>query len=251
MSGYTSYLTNTAAPAGPASTYAPAPVATAAPAAIAAPAASWGAPSPMAAGANPYLTPDQLWMALGYYTQPTEVDIDADLLNNYNPFASFLTDQQGLLVLAQLISTVVDHRLQSFFENYMICLMEAEDGSGMFLKPRVEQLSEEGVRLKALSHTTVQADLTQLSDHLRVSFVDPGREIIHTHKMAASLLAQSSGLSGLLEAAAGGDAQGTGHLSNLMNWGLHVGTGGLVPRIQPVMAGPGMAGVPPPMIPPV
>jgi hypothetical protein len=75
--------------------------------------------------------------------------------------------------------------------------------------------------------------------------------------MAASLLAQSSGLTGLLEAAAGGDPnQGPGALSNIMNWGLHVGTGGLVPRIQPVVAGPGYgvvagAASAPPMMPPV
>ena len=243
MSGYTSYLTTNAAPAAPAATYAP----TAAPAAAAAPA--WGTQTaPMQAGANPYLTPDQLWMALGYYTQPTEVDIDSDLLNSYSPMASFLTEQQGLLILAQLVSTVVDHRLQSFFENYMIMLMEAEDGSGMFLKPRVEQISEEGARLKGLSQTTVQAELTQLSDHLKSSFVDPGREVISTHKMAASLLAQSSGLDAILTAA-GGNAEGPGALSNLVNLGLHVGTGGIIPRIQPVPA-TGPVSVPP-MTPPV
>ena len=56
-----------------------------------------------------------------------------------------------MLILAQLISTVIDHRLKDFFESYMIMLMEAEDGSGMFLKPKIEQVSEEGIRLKNLS----------------------------------------------------------------------------------------------------
>tara|TARA_B100001564_G_C20668017_1_gene684757 strand:- start:4128 stop:4901 length:774 start_codon:yes stop_codon:yes gene_type:complete len=206
----------------------------------------WGAP---AGGANPYLTPDQLYQQLGYYTVPTEVDIDADLLNSYSPVASFLTEQQGLVVLAHLISTVVDHRLKEFFENYMILLMQAEDGSGMFLKPSIEQATEEGARLKSLSDTTVQAEIGALSEHLKTSFVDPGKAVINTHKQAASLAAQSLGIAGLLETAAGGDpnAQGPGALSNIMNWGLHVGTGGLVPRIQPsMMPPPGQ----PPMTPP-
>ena len=227
----------------------------------------WGAPAPMPmqqagmmpmmpqmGGANPYLTPDMLYQQLGYYTQPTEVDIDADLLNNFNPMAAFLSEQQGLLILAQLVSTVVDHRLKSFFESYHINLMEAEDGSGMFLKPKLEQVTEEGTRLKGLTHTTVQAEITGLSDHLRTSFVDPGRAIISTHKQAAALTAQSSGIAGLLESAAGGDpnAQGPGALSNIMNWGLHVGTGGLVPRIpsHQIMPGVGMAPSAPPMMPP-
>ncbi len=243
MTGYASYL-NTTAPAAAAAapTYA-----TAAPVAAPAPQAQWGAP-PQAGGANPYLTPDQLWMALGYYTQPTEVDIDSDLLSSSNPMAVFLTEQQGMLIMAQLISTVVDHRLKEFFESYMIMLMEAEDGSGMFLKPRAEQLTEEGVRLKALSAASVQAELTGLSQHLHTSVVTPGQQIISTHKQAASLAAQQLGIDGLLSEAMGGadDAGGPGALARLANLGLHVGSGGIIPRLQP---GPPMGY--PPIQPPV
>lgn len=247
MSGYAANYLNTGQPQATtgwgsvASAPASAPVA----APMAAPAQmGWGAP---AGGANPYLTPDQLYQQLGYYTNPTEVDIDADLLSNYNPVASFLSEKQGLLILAHLISTVVDHRLKDFFENYKINLMQAEDGSGMFLKPSVEQPTEEGARLKGLNDTAVQAELGALAEHLKTSIVDPGNAIITTHRQAASLAAQSLGIAGLLETAAGGDpnAQGPGALSNLMNWGLHVGTGGLVPRIP---AQPNMQ--PPPMTPP-
>ena len=242
-SGYNNYLTSAS----------PAPAANA-----------WGMPAPTPAapqpmpqmmpqmgGANPYLTPDMLYQQLGYYTQPTEVDIDSDLLNNFNPMASFLSEQQGLLILAQLISTVVDHRLKSFFESYHNNLMEAEDGSGMFLKPRLEQLTEEGTRLKSLTHTTVQAEINGLSDHLRGTFVEPGRAIISTHKQAAALTAQSTGIAGLLESAAGGDPsmQGPNALSRMINLGLQVGTGGIVPRL-PVQPMPMAGTTPPPMTPP-
>ncbi len=245
MSGYANYLGTNQAQASTPGWGAPAP----------APAQAWGAPAPTqawgapAGGANPYLTPDQLYQQLGYYTVPTEVDIDADLLSNSNPVASFLSEQQGLVVLAHLISTVVDHRLKEFFENYMIMLMQAEDGSGMFLKPSIEQTSEEGARIKGLTETTVQAEIGALSDHLKTSFVDPGKAIINTHKQAASLAAQSMGIADLLADATGTDpnAQGPGALSNLLNMGLHIGTGGLVPRL-PAQQVP--MGGQPPMTPP-
>ena len=244
MTGYTNYLQTTAAapaPAAPAFPTAPAPAPAPAPAAPA-----WG--GQQVGGANPYLTPDQLWMALGYYTQPTEVDIDADLLNSSNPMATFLTEQQGMLILAQLISTVVDHRLKEFFESYMIMLMEAEDGSGMFLKPKIEQISEEGIRLKNLSAASVQAELSGLSQHLHTTVVAPGQQIISTHKQAAGLAAQQLGIEGLLGDAMGGDdAGGPGALARLANLGLHVGSGGIIPRLpanQPVQNGY------PPMTPP-
>jgi len=245
-SGYNNYLTSAS------------PVAAASPWGAAAPAQApmqvpmqMSGAMPQMGGANPYLTPDMLYQQLGYYTQPTEVDIDADLLQNYNPMAAFLSEQQGLLIMAQLISTVVDHRLKSFFESYHINLMEAEDGSGMFLKPKLEQLTDEGTRLKGLTHTTVQAEINGLAEHLKTSFVEPGKAVISAHKQAAALTAQSTGIAGLLESAAGGDPSqgGPGALSNIMNWGLHVGTGGLVPRIPVMPPGYAPMGVPP-MTPP-
>jgi len=227
MTGYSSYL-QTAAPTQPpaqAFAHAPAPVPAPAPAPV-----HGGFPQP--GGANPYLTPDQLWMALGYYQQPTEVDIDADLLSNSNPVATFLSEQQGMLILAQLISTVIDHRLKEFFESYMIMLMEAEDGSGMFLKPKIEQVSEEGIRLKNISSASVQAELSGLSQHLHTTVVAPGQQVISTHKQAAGLAASQLGIEGLLGEAMGGDGNdGPGALARLANLGLHVGTGGLVPRL--------------------
>jgi hypothetical protein len=112
--------------------------------------------------------------------------------------------------------------------------MEAEDGSGMFLKPRAEQLSEEGARLKTLSAASVQAELTGLSQHLHTSVVAPGQQVISTHKQAASLAAQQLGIDGLLSEAMGGgdDVGGPGALARLANLGLHIGTGGVIPRLQ-------------------
>ncbi len=218
-----------------------------APAAAPAAAATGTMPMGMPQAGNPYLTPDMLYQQLGYYNPPTEVDIDIDLLNNTNEMATFLAEEGGLSVLASLVSVVVDHRLKNFFESFTIGLNEAEDGSGLFLKPRSEQISEEGVRIKGLTPTTVQAELSAIGNHLKTNLVEPGRSVLNTHRQAATLAASSSFLSAL-ETAAGGDPnQGPGVLSNVMNWGLHVGTGGLVPRIQPnPMTGPSM----PPMQPP-
>ena len=83
---------------------------------------------------------------------------------------------------------------------------------------------------------------------LKRDLVDPGRSVMNTHRQAASLAANSSFLSALETAAGGDSAGGSGVLSNVMNWGLHVGTGGLVPRIQPnPMTGPSMPPMQPPM----
>ncbi len=186
-------------------------------------------------------------MALGYYQQPTEVDIDADLLSNSNPVATFLSEQQGMLILAQLISTVIDHRLKEFFESYMIMLMEAEDGSGMFLKPKIEQVSEEGIRLKNISSASVQAELSGLAQHLHTTVVAPGQQVISTHKQAAGLAASQLGIEGLLGEAMGGDSNdGPGALARLANLGLHVGSGGIIPRLPATPMQPGY----PPMTPP-
>tara|TARA_B100002019_G_C21252051_1_gene591687 strand:+ start:404 stop:1129 length:726 start_codon:yes stop_codon:yes gene_type:complete len=217
-----------------------------APAAPAAAPAAAAAPMQMQTG-NPYLTPDMLYQQLGYYNPPTEVDIDIDLLNNTNEMATFLAEEGGLSVLASLVSVVVDHRLKNFFESFTIGLMEAEDGSGLFLKPRTEQISEEGARIKGLTPTTVQAELSAIGNHLKVSLVDPGRSVLNTHRQAATLAASSSFLSALETAAGGDPSQGPGMLTNLLNWGAHAATGGFVPRIQPnPMTGPSM----PPMQPP-
>nr|BAR34909.1 hypothetical protein [uncultured Mediterranean phage uvMED] len=206
------------------------------------------APMGMPQGGNPYLTPDMLYQQLGYFTPPTEVDIDIDLLHNTNEMATFLSEEGGLSVLASLVSVVVDHRLKNFFESFTIGLNEAEDGSGLFLKPRSEQVSEEGSRIKGLTPTTVQAELSAMGMQLKRDLVDPGRSVMNTHRQAASLAANSSFLSALETAAGGDSAGGSGVLSNVMNWGLHVGTGGLVPRIQPnPMTGPSMPPMQPPM----
>lgn len=199
---------------------------------------------PQMPGTGPGMDPNQmfasasmLYQQLGYLNgSPTEVDIISDLIRADKPLADFLTHKLGLPMVVQLFSTILDYKLVSFFKDFTLGIVQDESGN-MFIQPALEQQTERGKTLSTMTSAEVQAEMTRISETLKAEMLGESQRIIGLHKQAASMKAQSSGLSNMLDEATGSNSGSGGGLAKLVNFGL---------RTAGVPVPPTQGGNPPP-----
>ncbi|MBT93232.1 MAG: hypothetical protein CMA60_00190 [Euryarchaeota archaeon] len=192
------------------------------------------AAAPTQAYQNPesmYQSASMMYQQLGYWNgNPTEVDIISDLLKAQTPMATFLASEQGLPIMAQLFSVLFDFKMTSFFKDFRLAIVQ-DEGGNMFIAPAVEQTTERGKALATTTQAEVQTEMANISDTLRNTLIAGSEQIISTHKQAASIKAQSSGLTSIIDEATGGTNQNGGGLTKLVNFALRAG-GAPIPPVQ-------------------
>lgn len=183
-------------------------------------------------GQNPeamYQSASMMYQQLGYWNgNPTEVDIISDLLKAQAPMAKFLASEQGLPIMAQLFSVLFDFKMTSFFKDFKLAIVQ-DEGGNMFIAPAMEQTSERGKSLATTTQAEVQTEMTKISETLRSTLIANSEQVISMHKQAASIKAQSSGLTSMLDEATG--AQSGGGLAKLINFGARA-MGAPIPPTQ-------------------
>mgnify|MGYP003387443375 CR=1 FL=1 len=178
-----------------------------------------------------YQSASMLYQQLGYMNgSPTEVDIIADLLSAQQPLAKFLASDNGLPIMAQLFSALFDFKMTSFFKEFRLAIIQDEAGA-MFIAPATEQITERGKALATTTQAEVQAEMAKISDTLRNTLIAGSEMTINTHRQAASMKMQSSGLASVLDEATGAQAGGPGGLARLINFTARA-AGAPIPPLQ-------------------
>ena len=186
-------------------------------------------------------TAEEIWFQLGYYAEPTEADLLADLLGAYNSSLPNFLSNGGIGMLAHLMATMIDQRLVNFFQNCQILVMEGE--GGLHLKPNPEQGTDEGKRLIGVTEASVGATITELGTHISQfapMFATPENDVIVKHRQAATIAAQNSiaGIAGDLFGGDSGDPNEPSGIMKLLNLGGRAAGASVGVNIPPLGAVP-------------
>jgi hypothetical protein len=176
-----------------------------------------------------------IYQELGYRDgNPTEIEIFSDIIRSASPVARFLSSEQGLNVLAQFFSTMLDYKLSAFFKDFRLAIIQDESGA-MHIAPAIEQVSEKGKELMTTTMAEVTADMAMISQTLQQTLLQAADKTLAAHREAAKISASQGLVSSMLDDATG--AKGPGVLSTLTNFGLRT-MGVPVGPAQPAMPSP-------------
>jgi hypothetical protein len=160
-----------------------------------------------------------IYQELGYRDgNPTEIEIFSDIIRSASPVARFLATEQGLNVLAQFLSTMLDYKLSSFFKDFKLSIVQEESGA-MHIAPAVEQVSEKGKLLMTTTMAEVTTDMAMISQTLQSTLLQAADRTLASHREAAKLSASQGAMASLFDEATGQN-KGPGVLSTMANFGL-------------------------------
>lgn len=178
-----------------------------------------------------------IYQELGYRDgNPTEIEIFSDIIRSASPVARFLSSEQGLNVLAQFFSTMLDYKLSSFFKEFRLAIVQDESGA-MHIAPAIEQVSEKGKELMTTTMAEVTADMAMISQTLQQTLLQAADRTLASHREAAKISASQGLVSSMLDDAVGGN-KGPGVLSTLTNFGLRTMGVPVGPAQAPAMPNP-------------
>lgn len=173
------------------------------------------ATNPQMAGASAAM----IYQRLGYWDgQPTEIDVISDIIKASTPVSRFLSSEQGLPALAQFLSVLIDYKLVNFFKEYKIGMVQDEATGSMYLQPLAEQPTDRGKELHTMTMAEVSTTMSGISEQLRATLIAQADELLSSHRQAAGLLAQATGVEGVIaDALDGGKSGKPGLLTTVLN----------------------------------